>query len=381
MTKNYTPKRRMLNAYKGIFSDRYPVAPEFWYYYPAKLLGVDMITFERELPFWQSMQKIFKHYNCEGWGVISPYYPNPNIDRKERFIKVKEGTYESQLEITARCGAVRSRTIFSVDEPSWITERPIKSLEKDWETYKLYSMPSLEFADYTEVEKALKLIGEDYLLEIEIGLPFFDYAAGAREGGLAQAVWDLHEHEDFFLNLKAQYEDWMCQKTEDICKRTSAESLFVGCSWSCNSLEGPKMWRRWDKPLIDKLAKIVHKYNKFLHVHFHGKCMQTLKDFVELGIDCMCPFERPPGGDVTNLKEVRHTFNGKLTMNGNVHTVETLIRGTSQDVEREVLEIIDAFKGEPRLIIGTGDQVGKETPEENIWAMIETAKKYGCINP
>jgi hypothetical protein len=30
--------------------------------------------------------------------------------------------------------------------------------------------------------------------------------------------------------------------------------------------------------------------------------------------------------------------------------VETLIRGTSQDVEREVLEIIDAFEGEPRLI-------------------------------
>jgi len=58
-------------------------------------------------------------------------------------------------------------------------------------------------------------------------------------------------------------------------------------------------------------------------------------------------------------------------MNGNVHTVETLIRGTPADVRREVREIREAFCGNPRVIIGTGDQVGRETPEENLIAMIE----------
>ena len=64
---------------------------------------------------------------------------------------------------------------------------------------------------------------------------------------------------------------------------------------------------------------------------------------------------------------------GRTTFNGNVHTVETLIRGTPDDVRREVREIRAVFKGNPRLIIGTGDQVGAETPEENLWAMIEAA--------
>ena len=40
-------------------------------------------------------------------------------------------------------------------------------------------------------------------------------------------------------------------------------------------------------------------------------------------------------------------------------------------MRREVREIKEAFQGSPRLIIGTGDQVGKETPEENIFAMVE----------
>jgi hypothetical protein len=62
-------------------------------------------------------------------------------------------------------------------------------------------------------------------------------------------------------------------------------------------------------------------------------------------------------------------------MNGNVHTVETLIRGCPEDVRREVREIKAAFAGSARCIIGTGDQVGAETSEENLLAMIEEGKK------
>jgi uroporphyrinogen-III decarboxylase len=53
--------------------------------------------------------------------------------------------------------------------------------------------------------------------------------------------------------------------------------------------------------------------------------------------------------------------------------VETLIRGKPEDARREVREILAAFQGNPRVIIGTGDQVGRETPEENLHAMIREA--------
>jgi uroporphyrinogen-III decarboxylase len=138
------------------------------------------------------------------------------------------------------------------------------------------------------------------------------------------------------------------------------------------------MWRQWDKPYIKAMAEEIHRHGKLLHIHFHGRSMETVADFSEIGIDCVCPFERGPGGDVAGLeglKKVRALLKDKVTMNGNVHTVETLIRGTTEDVRREVMEIKEAFEGSVRLIIGTGDQVGKETPEENILAMIEEAKK------
>jgi uroporphyrinogen-III decarboxylase len=105
--------------------------------------------------------------------------------------------------------------------------------------------------------------------------------------------------------------------------------------------------------------------------------METVADFLELGIDCVCPFERPPGGDVDGLeglKTVARLLDGRTTMNGNIHTVETLIRGTPEDVRREVREVWEAFRHTPRVIIGTGDQVGRETHEDNLHAMIEEAK-------
>jgi len=146
--------------------------------------------------------------------------------------------------------------------------------------------------------------------------------------------------------------------------------------YSCNSLIGPEMWRTWDKPYIKAMADEVHKCGKYLHVHFHGKSIETAADFAEVRVDCVCPFERLPGGDVIGmegLKKLRNLLDDKVTMNGNVHTVETLIRGDAQKVRREVNEIKEVFKGSARLIIGTGDQVGRETPEENIYAMIEQA--------
>ena len=158
------------------------------------------------------------------------------------------------------------------------------------------------------------------------------------------------------------------------CLHTEFESFMIGCSYSCNSLIGPHLWRRWDKPYIKAMADELHSHGKLLHLHFHGRSMETLADFAEIGVDCVCPFERGPGGDIdgtAGLEEVRRQLDDRVTMNGNVHTVETLIRGTPADVRQEVRQIKEAFSGSARLIIGTGDQVGRETPDENIHAMIE----------
>ena len=371
----------MINAYRGIFSDRVAIAPEFWYFYPAKLLGVDMIEFEREVPFHHALKKTFEKFDCEGWGAAFCEIPNPYASTKSQDTWLDHNTLEVRRTTGTPVGELTSSQQYSRDQPSWAMERQIKDLARDlpaWEYAALGGNP--RDMDCSDMIRKWKEVGDSYLLEAWIGVPFFDFFASARAGGFETAIFDFLDP-DFASTLERlqdKYKEQLVQASRVICEQTPYESLVIGCSWSCNSLLGPDLWRRWDKPVIKAVADEVHRHGKLLHVHFHGKCMDTVADFAEIGIDSVCPFERPPGGDVNGLaglQTIEKLLRGRTAMNGNVHTVNTLIRGTTDDVRREVCEILTAFKDNPRVILGTGDQVGRETPEQNLRAMIEEAKK------
>lgn len=374
-----TGKQRMLNAYRGKFSDRVAIAPEFWYYYPAKVLGVDMIEFQREVPFHAALKTTFAKFGCEGWGIafFEPRNELVTVRTEEKY--GDNGTLEVKSVTSTPAGELTSRTIYSKEEPSWELERPLKDLERDlpaWEIAALGNAP--EDLIIAPAVRAWEEVGESYLLEGWLGVPFFDFFAAAREGAFEEAIFDFM-NPDFtgkLRELQAKYIEQMLRHVDYLCENTPFESFVLGCSWSCNSLIGPVLWREWDKPVIQAVADMLHRHGRLLHIHFHGKAMETAADFAEIGIDCVCPFERPAGGDVSGLdglRQIAKQLNGRTTMNGNIHTIETLIRGTGNDVRREVGEIMKAFAGNPRLIVGTGDQVGRETPEENLHAMIDEA--------
>ena len=368
----FTPKQRMLNAYRGVFSDRWPVAPEFWYLVPAKLLGVSMVEFEREVPFWRALQTTFVHYGCEGWGAAFPASRHPEASRRVSFEKLP-GTQYQETRTTAFQGReFTTIKLFDEEEPSWLAKHLADSPADLADCLDLLLAPETIF-DFAEMNRAHLSVGQDYLLEFWLGTPFFDFIAEIL--GFETAV--LYFADTDAAELRAigeRYLDFQRGLISQACVRSNFESFVIGCSYSCNSLIGPALWRRWDKPYIRAIAEELHRRGKLLHIHFHGRSLETAEDFAEIGIDCVCPFERGPGGDVDGLEgliEARRRLGDRTTMNGNVHTVETLIRGTPADVRREVRQIKEAFDGSARLIIGTGDQVGRETPEENVRAMIE----------
>ena len=376
-----TPRSRMLSAYQGTQTDRIPVAPEFWNYLPARLLGLNMIEFQRELPHWKALQKTFRHYQCDGWGIVSPAAPPCPFPFDHSELKKPGGRIEQRRIIHAPAADLVVRRLLDPENPPWSVEKPIKDFERDWPSYEKIAFPDPTDYDWQPAQEALSEVGEDYLLEVHLGDPFTDFVGGPREGDFSQMILDLQDHREYLRGLRDRYVAHRCDLIRDALTETSARSIFVGCAWSCASLLGPSLWREWDKPVIEAFTRTAHRSGGLVHVHCHGDCAELIEDFAEIGVDCLCPLERPPGGDVTpeNMPRIRRTTTGTVTLNGNVHTVETLIRGTPQDVEEEVRQIIDLWGGGDRLIVGTGDQVGAETPDENIRAMIETVKS--CQHP
>ena len=361
----------MLSAYRGLASDRPPVAPEFWTYFPAKILGLPMIEFEREIPFWQSLKQVFEKFSCEGWGASFPQIQNQNLS-----VNRSLNGYEETIKYNYKGHVFTTKKMYSKEEPSWIT----KHLAED-ETQlpgvidMLLDMEN-EF-NSPAIEREHALTGDSFLLEAWCGLPFFDFIAELT--GFEKAVlYFMDEDPPVLERYRKRYQEYQLRFIDILCRQTSFESFVIGCSYSCNSLIGRNLWLRWDKPYIRAMAEKIHSRGKLLHIHFHGKSIESVSDFVEMGVDAVCPFERPPGGDIegiAGLKKVRDLLDNKVTFNGNVHTVETLIFGNPEKVRSEVREIKEAFHTSNRYIIGSGDQVGGETPLENIVAMIEEAKK------
>jgi uroporphyrinogen decarboxylase len=99
-------------------------------------------------------------------------------------------------------------------------------------------------------------------------------------------------------------------------------------------------------------------------------------NYRETDVNIMEPLERPPGGDV-NLAEVKEHFGNKFCLKGNVNTYLTMLNGSVQDVEQEAKACIDAAGKGGGYILSTGDQCGRDTPDENIFALVDVARSYG----
>jgi uroporphyrinogen decarboxylase len=78
-----------------------------------------------------------------------------------------------------------------------------------------------------------------------------------------------------------------------------------------------------------------------------------------------------------NLKELKKLYGDKIVLKGNLHTTDVMLRGTVQDVIDASKRAIDDGAEGGKFILSTGDQCGRDTPDDNLFAMIETAKTYG----
>jgi len=64
-------------------------------------------------------------------------------------------------------------------------------------------------------------------------------------------------------------------------------------------------------------------------------------------------------------------------LKGNLHTVETMLRGSERDVVAAAEKAIDSAAAGGIFVLSTADQCGRDTPDGNIRAMVETARSYG----
>jgi len=141
-------------------------------------------------------------------------------------------------------------------------------------------------------------------------------------------------------------------------------------------LLSPELWRRYLKPRLATICREVKNINPHVHIAYHsdGNIYPIIDELIEIGIDILNPVQ-PRAMDPAFLKK---RYGKNLSFWGTIDEQHTLPFGTPQEVQREVLERLSVMGRDGGFIVAPTHHVQLDTPLENFFAFLETARNSGC---
>jgi uroporphyrinogen-III decarboxylase len=147
------------------------------------------------------------------------------------------------------------------------------------------------------------------------------------------------------------------------------------------TLASPELARKYALPALSRFSRLAKDAGVPTMLHSCGK-NRILADMLneDTDIGMLNPLEPPPMGDV-DLAELKKAHGRRFALMGNLHTTEVMLCGSAKRVRQQALEAMQVAGPGGGFILSTGDQCGRDTPDENIFAMVEAAGKYGRYDP
>jgi uroporphyrinogen decarboxylase len=138
-----------------------------------------------------------------------------------------------------------------------------------------------------------------------------------------------------------------------------------------------EIFRQLAFPAVKRGIELATEAGIPTHFHSCGPERELVKIMAEeTSLTVIEPLEIPPMGDCC-LAELKQRWGYKIVLKGNLHTTKVMLHGSTADVAAAARQAIDDAAAGGRFILSTGDQCGRDTPDENLRVMIETARTYG----
>lgn len=369
---------------RGGVADRVPVSPDISVMVPDRLSGKashEIHLDGREHHGWTSAThgEIYvdavKYFGMDGfymYGGLKEIRPEGAPEFEEEVIPAPDGKLVKRTCLTSK-GELTEEEVYPDDQPPWRKRKPIKDLRPDFERMRLYM--GLGNWRWEETFKDRHIIGD---LGVYVGMiPVFqDWWFHYRDGGFEQCLSDFLFEESFMDRVHEFWMEWSLANVRALVK-ARPDAVMLGGSSASLSVSSPTLFRRYELPFLQKASKICRDSDIICHLHICGKSWQLVEMVAEeTDVTSMEPLEEPPTGNV-DLREAKRRVGKKLCIKGNVNTTEIMLRASPDEVEEKCKRCIDAAGEGGGFILSSGDQCGRDTPDENIFKMVEVAKTYG----
>jgi len=379
METRVTPRQRLLTVLSGKIPDCVPVAPDFSNMIPARLTGKPFwqLYLYNDPPIFEAYVACAKHFNIDSvmdgyFGIQYPFEVS-NQPPMEEFIVM--GTPD-RIVTQQSCKDGRKRkwvpkvSVYYIDNPP-TRDIPVEKLGMSAVPGKFEPIEGRKPVDRgPEGLKCVKrLMGEQGLVGVFVAgtcaftneegiLNYFDHPE-LHGKWAAERIEQAERRFDYIMSLD--------EKPDFICVGGSGTLVY----------QTVEMFRKVAFPAVKRVIELATARSIPTHIHSCGPEKALVKIMAEeTSLTVIDPLEIPPMGDC-NLAELKRLYGKRLTLKGNLHTTEVMLKGTVDDVIRASKKAIDDAAEGGRFILSTGDQCGRDTPDENLRAMIDTARTYG----
>jgi len=380
-------RERLLTTLKGEIPDAVPVCPDISNMVPARLTGKPFwdIYVRQDPPLWKAHIDAARYFGIDAgfelydfgdmFNDLDEYgdlFEMPGPKWETRIVERRPDESFGTRDFNTQTGSwSKSVVVHTRDNPPATNIKPARiglpEIPSEWEDVK-------GARDWPKGMELWKLIRE------EMG----DQGIVGMWSGCMTLI--LRNPDDIYAYYEdpAPFHERRERMMECVDKRmriiseleVKPDVLFCGASGSL-VFQTPEIFRELALPVLKHVTEKAAGLGIPTHVHSCGPESALVKMAAEeTGLSCIDPLEIRPMGDC-DLAKLKQEFGHRIILKGNLHTTDLMLNGTPEDVRKASMKAIDDAAEGGGFILSTGDQCGRDTPDENLFAMVETARDYG----
>lgn len=150
--------------------------------------------------------------------------------------------------------------------------------------------------------------------------------------------------------------------------QVAAGADIIGIGDAAASLVGPRIYEELVLPYEQRMVQAIHEMGALARLHICGNTRRILQGMGKTGADIV-DLDYP-----SPVAEARAAMGRDQVLLGNMDPVRVLRDCSAEDVWRTVKEC--HLAAGPRYVVGAGCEVPRDTPHENVRAMIRYAREH-----
>ena len=197
------------------------------------------------------------------------------------------------------------------------------------------------------------------LLTKKIGVENFVYLFYENQNELEETLQDLAIHFNNQLHIAAQ----------------GPSEVFI-CYENTNTANSSPTWfEKYELPLLNTYADIVHHYGKKILIHMCGRINQIIEPIAEAKFDGVIDVSPPPTGDIDFVNTIP-LFTGKQKILAGGIECNTFLLQDLKNFEERISILLNEIPDQSGFMLGSGDAVPRGTTLQHFETIQKLLRSY-----